>query len=279
MKQFVEEILWGIIENFYRALALFKEEYHRYDTRLKGICQQKNIDGANLAEVLTIEEVMSLMSSDEKLLELKENYLEPLLKLALQFHDAASYHANFFEHYIRDIYYELSILQSQVARLKASVPEYMELRDEEEYKTILSEVNIFFPLKMFHLSHLFKKAKNELEKIVSYHKESKILVRSFFLFGEEIIGPLYEMGFAEFIKKIYRPDHLVELCTRAAYSFHSSGFSALARQASGKAEELLQNNKQYQLFPQWQEKLKALRNAMENTATRSELNEDPTTPL
>ncbi len=255
MKQFVEEILWAMIENFYQAMLLFQKEHQEFKKKIEIISKVKENKKSDLMEILSIEEVLSLLNLNN-IEDLKEKYIQPLIRLSSQFKQIC-YCNDSFNHGIQDIYHELSILQSEFSKLGVLAPELMEFKSETRYKSIVGGYHICLPLKVFQLSHKMENAQKELEKIIAPYKERDILVRSFFLFGEEIIGQLSENSFVDFIKRIYPSDHLLELYTRASYAFLKAGFYDFTKIAVRKAKNVLEEEK-YNFSEIWKEKLQTI---------------------
>lgn len=240
MKQFVEEILWGMIENFYEAFLLFQKETQEYEKKLDHFSKTKNIAKPELVENLSVEEVLSLVNLDN-IQALKETYLSPLIQMATQFQQI-SYKNDLFANYIRDFYHEIAILQSELYKLNSNAPEWMEIKALPKYQSFLGGY-ICLPSKIYQLSHKLETAQKELMKVVSFYKENDLLVRSLVMFGEETIGSISKNAFFDFVKRVYSQGYLLELYTRAAYSFLESGFHDYAESATQKGRFILDNEK------------------------------------
>ncbi|NUM33176.1 MAG: hypothetical protein HUU50_01395 [Candidatus Brocadiae bacterium] len=254
MKQFIEEILWEMIENFYQAMLLFQQEHQEFKKKIETISKNKD-KMVDLMEILSVEEVLSLLNLNN-IEDLREKYIQPLIKLSSQFKQVC-YCNDAFNHGIQDIYHELSILQSEFSKLGVIAPGLMEFKTEKRYKSIVGGYHICLPLKVFQLSHKMETAQKELEKMISPYKERDILVRSIFLFGEEIIGRLSENSFLDFVKRIYPSDHLLELYTRASYAFLKAGFYDFTKVAVRKAKNILEEER-YNFSDIWTQKLQTI---------------------
>jgi hypothetical protein len=256
MQQWMQELLWGIVENFYAAFQLFNSQYQEYERRVKDFSKTKKIARENLNHHLSREEVVTLLDYD-LLQKLRDEHLEPLQKMLDQMKQGVN-PKNLLDDYVRDIFYETAVLKDACHKLKVSAPQYRELSDEEEYKVILEEVHTFFPVKMKHLFHLFRKARRELEKLIAHYHDSTILVRCLYLFGEQLISPVYEEGMRFFWQAIYPDYNVLELFTRAAFSFHKSGFTDLAHEAADKAQQFLDAQHEIEFPLEWRNMLEQI---------------------
>ena len=246
MNQLLEELLWRIIETFYQGFASFHKQTKKYQDAIARKGYDKNIR--------TPKEVNTNLFDGNKLKKLIENYFEPLCELAQDFRQAGNQNSFFADH-CQDIYYELSILHVEFCKLKASLSENSKL-NKDGFISFFEEFNIRLPLKIFQLINLLQSAKKELENIIVEYKDRKIFLQSAFLFGEEVIGPVYKQGFNEFIKKIY-PNYLLEFYTRAASYFKQSGFNDKALNAIKKAQKVLEEN-DHDYSDKWKQKFKEL---------------------
>ena len=252
MEQMVEEMLWGIAENFYVSFRLFQNHYKDYEQRIKYFCDAKQATVDVVIKNLTREELLTLIDYHQ-FSKLRDNYLESLQKLSYQFTKITP-HTHLLDYYVRDIIYEISVLKDGWYKLQVSAPEYMEFQEEEEYKIILDDVRSSFAVKMIHLSHLFRKTRKELEKLLSHYRESKILVRSLYLFSSDLMSPVYNQDLTPFWQAVFPDYHQLELYSRAAGSFYAAGFSKHAIEAAVKAKDLLalQAKSPYQLPDEWE---------------------------
>lgn len=256
MQQWMQELLWEIVENFYAAFRLFHGQYQEYESRINTFSDTKKIARESLNRHLSREEVVTLLDYD-LLQKLRDEHLEPMQKMLHQFTQDLT-PKNLLLDYVRDIFYETAVLKDACHKLTVSAPQYRELADEEEYKVILEEVHTFFPVKMKHLFQLFRKARRELEKLIVHHRDSAIIARCLYLFGEQLIAPVYEEGMQFFWQKIYPDYNILELFTRVAFSFHKAGFYELAREAAGKAQQALDTQHEIEFPLEWRNMLEQI---------------------
>ncbi len=244
MKQNLEEILWKILENFCTGLHIFNTLFQEFEEKVNNLCSEKQIPRKELRDALTIDDWIMLVNLG-KLKNLLDQYLSPLKKLLQQLRQNSYYNPEFscgiFESHISDLYYNLGSLYSESYHFSSQAFAYLERPSNPKDTAFLpKKISETLFKKMERLKECFAFAKEELEILIRQHKEKTIILRSLFLFGEEILNPIYENGFSEFIHKIYIPDHLFELYVRAAHSFLSSGFPKEALKAAHLAANLLE---------------------------------------
>lgn len=245
MKQSIEELIWAIIEKFYVSLQIFKKEYQQFGHKVQWSSQQNSIDSTwpQIVASLTVEQWMTLIGYDQ-IEELAENYIAGLLNLTkqLEMYGHTNSYDNNLQKKISELYYELSFLQNEGQHIRNHAYEYMETPNHDQvFIHELQQIKIIFPTKLAHISQLFDNIKNEIENLIQQHKETRIVIRSLYLFGEEIFNSNYIENFQQFITKIYPTDHLLELYIRATYSFLQSGFQKEAYLAYKKAKVLVSN--------------------------------------
>ena len=255
MKQLMEKLLWEMMEYFYSAWTLFHQEHQTFLRRIQELQTQKQIKNTKrLMKSLSLAELANLVPY-ESFKDLLEQQIRPLRKLSDQFkrntysNTDCSY--SYFDEYLANLYHGLSILQSEGYQWGLKILDCMEgptkstrsKQEEEQEQKMFAHFKENLLPKMQSFKKLFDAARAEIEKLIYFHKDSSILLRSLYFFGQEIIGPSYgpdpEKGFLEFIKKIYAPDHILELYTRVGYSFISSGFFDEARKTVKQAQAFL----------------------------------------
>lgn len=253
MHQLIEEILWEIIENFYTSFCLFRAEYQRYERQIQHLCASKQVSRDQLLKRLSPEEAESLFNYQpyQKIL---DHHLEPLQKLCWQL-VRESEHGELLEHGVRDIFYEISLLTTECYKVKVSSDKYAPNSQAPEPA---DNFPVFFPWKMLILLRLFNKTKEELEKLVAKYRDSKILLRSLFLFGEEVVGASYEGGFDEFLQKVYVECQVLEFYAKAAFSFSASGFDDYAIASAKKFAQFSEHHPQHPCRQEWRLKLDAI---------------------
>lgn len=245
MQQVMDEILWGIIEHFYLALRIFREEYQRFQKKVQEYSSENHHDEwVQIAAALTVEEWMTLISY-EKFQKLAEDFFSPLLKLSNQLE--MNYYTKISDHYLKkkfsELYYELFFLQNEGQHIRSHAFEHMETPNHDQiFLQTVQQIKTAFPNRLARISQLFDETQQKIENLIQQNKEARIIVRSLYLFGEELFHPIYPEGFQSLIQKIYSGDHLLELYIRAAYSFLQSGFLEEATVAYEKAIMLTQQN-------------------------------------
>lgn len=251
MQQMIEEMLWGITENFYLTFRLFHTEYQQYEERLVVLCSAKDVPRNKIAKYWSMEEASDLLNY-EHFQKLLDEYLEPLQRLVVLFARESKL-GNFLEQLVQDIVAETSLLKTACHKLKMAVSKAVKKGEPSS-----DDLHLLFPLKILYLSQLFSKTRDELEKLLGHYQDSTILIRSLFLFGEEIVGPAYENGLPEFLEKIYPQLRILEFYARSAFNFSDSGFSTFAVKAVEKFRQISSQSQGCRIPEEWQSRLDSI---------------------
>ena len=219
--------IWDLIDAFYNARALFMDIYEAYED---GVLQHAKERGIDREELRLDAKGISALLDMKTLSDLRDNHLLPLKEIS---HDLfrSDDATDLFDRYVHDAFHEISILKEEHLKVYSFAPENAHLEEEEEYQAIMDEVHQLFPHKVHHVHALFGKAKGRLEQILPAFGEDRVLVRSLFLFGDELLGNVYEGGLAGFYKYLYPEHGAVEGYCRVGKSFLASGFLEKAREA------------------------------------------------
>ena len=120
----------------------------------------------------------------------------------------------------------------ELAALDATTPLAVTFREYERY---YREVNFYYPKRLRHVRNLYGKARKRLEKILPTMGRNTIVVRSAYLFGDELFADVYERGLEEFYERLYPAGGAVAGFAVVADSFQDGGFGAEATEAYGRA--------------------------------------------
>lgn len=221
--------IWDLLQTFFKARALFMEIYEAYEARVLRHAKEGGVAREDLR--LDAKGVSALLDL-KKVGELRERYLLSLKEIA---HDLfrSEEATDIFDRYVHDVFHEISILKEEHLKVFTFAPEYGHLKGEEdeEYQVVLDEVHQLFPHKVHHVHALFGKAKTRLEQILPGYGEDRVLMRSIYLFGEELLGDAYDGGLEGFYKYLYPDLGAVEGYFQVGKSFLESRFLDKAKEA------------------------------------------------
>ncbi len=222
--------LWFLVEEFYTSRIIFNEIYERYERMVLKYARERGVDRKVLR--LNAVEVSGLLNFKE-LEDLRNNHLFPLKNLShALFRGADS--TDKFDRYLSDVYHEISILKEEQYKVRAYAPEYERAQEQEELDTILAEVHEFFPQKVHHIHNLFRKAQGRLEEILPAHSRERVLIRSLYLYGGDLLAAVYAGGLDDLYAVIYPVGGAAEAYMEVARSFLESGFADEGREALRK---------------------------------------------
>lgn len=233
--------VWELVGNFFRAREVFQQQYRRYETLVKKYAKQSRAGREKLR--LSADKASELLES-RALEELRDNYLQSLREISHRMFRKGNT-IELFDKYVSDLYHETSILKEEhfAVKMMATLYEKGEQKDLLERDKILSEACQFFPRKMRQIQSLFLKTQKQMEILLKGWNKEKVLVRSLYLFGDEILGSFYKSGLEGLYKVMYQPGGAVEGYLVAAESFAASFFSEQAMESVKKAKRVLKETK------------------------------------
>ncbi|RME79202.1 MAG: hypothetical protein D6785_11400 [Planctomycetota bacterium] len=243
--------IWDLVVLFFQTKLSFLNIYQKYEHDVLKHAAERGVDRRDLR--LSQEEVSKLIDFSQ-LVQLRNVYLTPLKELSHELFRRAD-STDPFDRWVNSIFHEISILKEEHYRVKKIAAEYEVVNEDEEFSLILDEVHEAFPRIIHHVYQLFQKTTHRLEMILPKFNRTKVLVRSVFLFGEELLRPHYENGLESFYYKMYPEGGPFEGYTVAAKSFLDSGFFAEAKEAIEKAASCksILNNESLNNEPWFQE--------------------------
>jgi hypothetical protein len=238
------EEVWELVENFFRAREVFEQQYQRYERLIKKYTKQSRVGREKLR--LSAEKASGLLDS-KALEELRDDYLQRLREISHRMFRKGDT-IELFDKYVSDLYHETSILKEEhyAVKMLATLYEKGEQKDLLERDKILDEAYDFFPRKMRQIRNLFLKAQEQIELLMKGWNKEKVLVRSLYLFGDEVLGNSYKSGLEGLYSVMYPRGGALEGYLVAAESFASSSFSEQAmeslKRAKGAAKETKLSN-------------------------------------
>lgn len=226
----IGEKLWNMTEGLYKAEAIFREMHANYDEKVQAFSKAYDIDKTSLR--LSAEDVSGLFDLPP-MEHLRDDVLYALKETTHTLFRGPST-TDDLDRYCSDLYHEVSILKEEHYTVKTYAAAYA---DREEAEKILDEVHKTFPVKLDQISTLFVKARTRLEEILKKFRTETVLVRSLFLFGDELLEPIYEKGLPDLYRKMYEEGGPLEGFIVAARNFHQGRFIPQTDDAVRRARE------------------------------------------
>lgn len=230
--QIQEHRTWSIIRYFYLSLVHFRQEYERYDKKVRSYSEASGIDRESLR--LNSEELAGLLEF-KSLESLRDDYIQELKDLCHSVFRTED-RTDQLDRYVSDIFHEVSILKEEHYTVKTYAPQYERDSDEVELRFILDDAHMVFPKKLAQIRYLFGKALERMEKILPTVRSMPIVVRSLYLHGnEDFVRSAYPKGLKAFYAHMY-PLGAFEGYYQVAQSFYHSSFFREALKAFRLAE-------------------------------------------
>jgi len=227
----LDENRWLLIRDLFRGRNRFQKLFRRYERRVLAHSREADVDRMDLR--LAWADLRSLLDFHE-LESLRDELIEELKQLS---HDLfrTSDSTDPLDSVISQIYHEISILKEEHYTLK---DDHLK-RDVKGYERLYREVKEYYPDRLRHIRGLFDTARRRLERILPTMIEGTIVVRSLYLFGDELLGNAYRDGLAGLYRKAYPGQGEVKGYLTAAISFRRGGFFRRAGEALEKARTAL----------------------------------------
>ncbi len=221
-----DEQRWILLRSFYGSYRSFHGLLHEYERRVNAFAAKYAIDRRELT--LPPEELLSLFDS-HALLALRDGELTALRHISHRL--LRGERPDPFDNHVTNIYHEVSILKEEEWTLR----EQASSKDPREYERYYREVNIYYPKRLRHVRNLYGKARKRLEKLLPSMGRSTIVVRSAYLFGEELFRGVYDGGLTEFYSHVYPEGGALTGYTVVADSFLDGGFGREAAECYERA--------------------------------------------
>ena len=181
VEQELHHSIWTIVELYYRAHAIFRQQYDRYEERVLHYSNKLGLHRLDLR--LNPEDVAGLL--DLKAMErLRDGYLRELKDLCHQVFRGQD-RTDLLDRYVSDIFHEISILKEEHYNVKTYAPQYERDAAEVELKYILDEAHWLFPQKLNQIRFLFGKAQARMEELLPTFRKIKIFIRSLYLYRDD----------------------------------------------------------------------------------------------
>ncbi|NUN51799.1 MAG: hypothetical protein HUU06_03290, partial [Planctomycetaceae bacterium] len=220
-----EERRWLLLRTFYSSWKRFRVLFEEYERRVDEFSQRYKTVRASLR--LAPDDLSTLL--DFKALEdLRDREVSLLREIS---HDLfrSPDATDRFDHCVSIIYHELSALKEEHYTLREEF-----VREQRiEYDHFYREVNEYYPKRLRHLRNLYTKADRRLRQLLPAMADDRVVVRSLYLFGRELLEGVLPGGVEEVYRSMY-PGGEAEGCAAAGDSFRESGFLADAAEAYGR---------------------------------------------
>jgi hypothetical protein len=221
-----DELQWILLRTFYRSYRRFHGLLGQYEQRVAAFATQYGVDRKDLQ--LQPDELLSLFDS-HALLALRNNELKTLRGISHKLFRGGR--SDQFANHVTNIYHEVSILKEEEWTLR----EQAGSEDPKEFERYYREVNVYYPKRLRHVRNLYGKARKRLEKILPTMARNTIVIRSAYLFGDDLFAGVYERGIEEFYERLYPSGGALTGYSVVADSFQEGGFGAEATEAYERA--------------------------------------------
>ncbi len=222
-----DERRWMLLRTFYQSYRSFNVLLEQYERRVLAFAERDGVDRSKLK--LRPSELASLMDATA-LLALRDGELNLLRQISHMLFRSAHL-VDTFDNNVTNIYHEVSILKEE----HYAVGEETLHTDPKEYERYYREVNIYYPRRLRHVRDLFTKARSRLERLLPSMATNKIVLRSAYLFGDQLVRDVYPAGLGELYRHMYPHGGSLTGYTLAADSFLEGGFADEAARAYAKA--------------------------------------------
>jgi len=217
-----EERRWLLIRNFYSSWKRFRGIFEEYERRVKGFSDRYKTQRSRLR--LSPDDLASLIDfrALEDLRDREVSLLREISHDLFRSPDATDR----FDHHVSIIYHELSALKEEHYTLR----EEFVHEERVEYDHLYREVNQYYPRRLGHIRNLYQKADRRLRQLLPGMSSDRVVVRSLFLFGADLLAGIVPGGLGEFYGEMY-PGGIAEGYATAGDSFREAGFLTEAEDA------------------------------------------------
>jgi hypothetical protein len=226
--------LWDVLRSFVDARLTFRRIYRRYERQVLTAARARGVPRAHL--VLPPDELERLF--DLAALErLRDRDLLPLRDRAEAIFGGSG-DEGLLDTYCGHAYHEVSILCAE----HRAVGRFTRIHDPERYRELFAEVSGYYPTRLRRIRRFFEQGLKRLEELLPAWARHRVVVRSAYLFGEELAQRAWGEGQAGLYRRMYPGQGGPEQgaargLLEAAHSFHAAGFDAETREALARARQ------------------------------------------
>lgn len=221
-------LLWDFLDTFIKGRAGFLSIQRRYDRRVLEAARQRGVDRTELK--LPPDRLYRLFHL-QRLELLRDRRLEPLRRMAPRIFGEEG-DVGLMDVYCGHIFHEVSIL----SREHRSVGRFVRRKDPRRYRALFDEVSGYYPERLRRVKRFFALAMKRLDELLPGWAGERVIVRSVYLFGNELAQRAWGHGRAAFYKRMYPDGGEIRGYAIAAQSFADSGFTGHARGAISEAK-------------------------------------------
>ncbi|MGH7163486.1 MAG: hypothetical protein ACREID_08370 [Planctomycetota bacterium] len=207
---------WAVIERHFGSRNAFAAIHEEYEARVAKLVQERGIARDDLK--LTPEETTTLFDT-KRLEELIREHVGPL-RDAAHAHFRDSDVAEPYDSEASKIFHELSILKEE----HLSVRDFPRDGDGREFARLFREVSEYYPQRLRRVRDLLERAQKRLDAIVPQFGADPIVLRSAFLFREELWPGEAEEGLTIFLSHMFPQQGPIHGYLEVAKSFLKGGF-------------------------------------------------------
>lgn len=219
--------IWTIFSLFYRSLLAFREQYDRYERKVKEFSVARHVPREDLR--LSSEELATLLDFKE-LEHLRNGFLHELKALCHSVFRGQD-QTDILDRYVSDIFHQISILKEEHYNVKTYGPYFeKDALQEVALRGILDEAHVGFPTLTKHILFLFHQAQSRMEEHIASFRKTPIFIRSLYLHRHGFVVQVHATGIRHFYRLMY-PLGPVEGFYSVGLSFLHGGFVEHARQA------------------------------------------------
>jgi len=207
---------WSMIRHHYVSRAAFSDIYKAYEVRVLTLVRERGVPRDEIK--LTAPETEQLFDTGP----LKDLLLQEVQPLR----DTA--HAHFrhqgtpdpYDSDVSRIYHELSILKEE----HLSVRDWPKEGGAREFARLFREVSEYYPQRLRRIKDLFARATRRLETLLPDWQDDTIVLRSVFLFRDELWPESPRPGLVRFLGKMFPGESAGSSFLLIARSFFKAGF-------------------------------------------------------
>jgi len=188
-------VAWELLELHYGGRHAFTTVHRDYEATVAALVEERQKPREQLK--LDAEETRRLFRTSA-LQDLIVQWVEPLRQIARAYFRRKNV-AEQYDMKVSRIYHELSILLEE----HLSVQNFPRDGSAREFARIFREVSEYYPQRLRRVRDLFARAQRRLEELLPTFCDDPIVLRSSFLFRDELWPDGSQAGFNRFLEKMF----------------------------------------------------------------------------
>ncbi|MDH3592793.1 MAG: hypothetical protein OER88_12985 [Planctomycetota bacterium] len=209
-------LVWSVLRYHYESRRAVHEVFREYESRVARLVKERGVPRGEIR--LNAAETQDLFDT-WRLKALFERQLTPLHHAAGELFPSGE-KVELYASIVSRIFHEVAILVEEHMSVRA----FPRAGAARQFARLFREVSEYYPQRLRRMKDLFARAQKRLDTMLPGFSEDTIVLRSCYLFAEDLWPEGARAGLVRFFDKMFPDGGAAEGLLRVARSFFKAGF-------------------------------------------------------